>query len=185
MKNKETFNGDYLTTETVLKLKDKYDINIVLETGTYLGDTTEWFSENFNKVYTFEIDNGYRNVAKTKCGENTEFLGNSIKELPSILESINERCLFFLDAHWGTPCPTPYELEIISRYSKTKPIILIHDFYNPNFPNMQWDTYGDFAYKWENIEKYIKQIYPNDDYDCFYNDDRSKVGTIFIEPKNK
>lgn len=195
----EYFDGDRLIANEILKLKNKHNIKIAFETGVYLGKTTKWFSENFEKVFAFEINNDYIQQAKNYCNnDNINYiLGNSADTLQEIVDTVEEPSIFYLDAHWGDSCPTPKELEIISTM-KIKPIIVIHDFYvpekghpeglhNQGHPGWGWDYYPGFKYKWEYIETYINSIYGENGYEYFYNSEveGARRGVIYIEPKIK
>ena len=128
------FDGDIYLPIEIMKLKERWNIKTIVETGTYQGASTLWFAENFEKVITIEVNNGHLEKAKQYCSscDNIEYiLGSSIEVIPlkkSLLST--ERCLFFLDAHWGVPCPTPLELKLLNNM-EIKPIILIHDFFVP------------------------------------------------------
>jgi hypothetical protein len=179
------FNGDKFIANQVLELKNKFNINVAIETGTAIGDTTLWLSRNFKEVHTFEISEKFYKTAKDNCKGNNNvnfYLGSSINLLENVINDINERCLFFLDAHWGKSCPTPIELDIISKCKHT-PVIVIHDFLNPNNRNLGFDSYKDFVYKWDNIKDKIDKIY-NGKYEYFYNTEHegANVGVIYIIP---
>ena len=46
--DKAPFNEDSYMEKEFLSIKDKYKIDVVVETGTYHGVTTEWFAKNFS-----------------------------------------------------------------------------------------------------------------------------------------
>jgi hypothetical protein len=183
------FACDELVEEVVLSLKNKHKCSIAVETGTMTGVTTKWFSNNFNYVYTVELDDSMYNFASQACipYNNINFIKNdSVLALRNLLPEItNKKCLFFLDAHCHAVCPTPEELRVIKEMN-IKPVIVIHDFFVPN-SNFGWDIYPSFEYKWENISKLVEDIYGKDGYTYFYNKETSSTsnnrGVIFIEPK--
>lgn len=181
-------NDTYVPIE-FLKLKKMFNIEVVVETGSNYGHTTYWLAENFDSVYAIEITEKSFNESKKYCSKfnNIIYLNGSSIDLLSdvILEIKNKNTIFFLDAHGGYPCPTISELICIKEMN-IKPIICIHDFYVPG-KNFLWDKYNDFEYKWENIEKYINDIYGNDNYEYYYNSEANgyNVGVIYIKPKVK
>lgn len=199
---KKPFNGDTFMMEEFLKLQEKFNIECLIETGTHLGNTTKWFSENFKKVYTTEINEDFYAKAKQKNNDakNIIFLlGDSPDMLKNIFEEIsNKKCIFYLDAHWGKnrPTPTPLELKVIKNMN-VKPIIVIHDFHvpgkshpeglhNTGHPGWGWDYYPDFKYKWDYIENLIIDIYGKDNFEYYYNKEvcGARRGVIYIIPKN-
>jgi hypothetical protein len=85
--------------ELALALKDAFNISAFIETGTWKAQTTKWASENFQKVYSFEIDEGYHNRARG-LGIKAEFiLGSSADELPKVVKRLKNTAIFWLDAH--------------------------------------------------------------------------------------
>jgi hypothetical protein len=180
----EVFSGDSFIAKKVLELKNQFNINVAIETGSHIGRTTSWLVENFEKVFGIEPDKSFYDQALINVPKATFILGNSQDELGKLLDTINERCFFYIDSHWGSETPTPKELKLIAEHCKVPPVILIHDFHNPNIPSLRWDSYKDFTYKWENIEHLVKNIY-NEQFDYFYNEEYegSNVGVIYIIPK--
>jgi len=191
------FNGDTFIPQEFLKLKDKFSIKYVVETGTYLGETTSWLSKNFDNIFTTEINLNSLNIAKNNCldSHNINFLfGDSSLIIKDVVELVkNERTIFFLDAHWDDFCPTASEL-IEIKNMVIKPIIVIHDFYVPGKSHPEgmhnqghsgwgWDYYPNFKYNWESIENYINDIYGND-YNYYYNQEvnGARRGIIYIIP---
>jgi hypothetical protein len=119
--------------ELALALKDAFNISAFIETGTWKAQTTKWASENFQKVYSIEIDEGYHNRAKG-LGIKAEFiLGSSADELPKIVKRLKKPAIFWLDAHackdqhtLTDPCPLITELAAIKK-SGLKHLLLIDD----------------------------------------------------------
>jgi hypothetical protein len=192
MKNPDgAFNEDIYLCEKFLDIKKKHKINTVIETGTYHGVTTKWFSKNFDAVLTVECNEEYYNEAQKSLG----LLNNVISELknsPKFLEEklsyINaESTIIFLDAHWYTN-PVLAELDAIKNSGK-KPILAIHDFMVPNHPEFGYDVYPDqgIIYNWEWIEYKINGIYNEGGYTKEYNEKATGAmrGCLFIYPNNK
>ena len=113
----EPFAGDVITEYEFIKLKNKFNVKNVVETGSYVFSTTKWFGENFQTVYTYETNEHFYNVGieKTKDFNNVNsFLENSLIGLPNLQGKLSDPTIFFLDAHWGDYCPLLDELDIIS-----------------------------------------------------------------------
>jgi hypothetical protein len=88
----------------IKELAVKNNIKVFVETGTYLGDTTNSLSRYFNKIYTFEISEDLVSMAKKRF-ENQKHIeivhGDSGVELENILPKINEKTIFWLDGHYS------------------------------------------------------------------------------------
>ncbi len=161
----------------VKTLQKQYNINIFVETGTYMGGTSVWASDHFKKVITIEnsrsifekTSNRYKNV------ENIDFLyGNSKEHLKNIVLSLDEVAIFWLDAHWSggetyginDECPLIEEIKIINN-TKLNHIILIDDarlFIKPPPPPHKPE-------QWANISQIISQINEIENRYCFIADD--------------
>ena len=98
-------------TITMLVGRIPYGFTDVVETGTFLGDTTRKFSVGMNWVHTIEIDERLYEFAKKGieddgCGNVTCWLGDSADVIPKIIKDYNEnhptkKVVFYLDAHWS------------------------------------------------------------------------------------
>tara|TARA_B100000902_G_C27320681_1_gene924226 strand:+ start:2325 stop:4520 length:2196 start_codon:yes stop_codon:yes gene_type:complete len=87
------------------------DYTTAVETGTYLGATTEYLSRHFNRVHTIELDEGLYNAASNEVFKNNKnitcHLGDSASVLKNgLIEELNnskldKKVFFFLDAHWS------------------------------------------------------------------------------------
>lgn len=126
-------------------LKEAYAIDTVVETGTYFGASTLFFSLNFDEVHTIEAEEKFYHNVKDRLREHSNIhfhFGSSEKILPKILPSLEKkRVLFYLDAHsyyleaekggyhyW----PILEELEAISKTHHDHCVIVIDDVQVPN-----------------------------------------------------
>jgi hypothetical protein len=186
----QPFNADVYVCVEFLKLKKQYDVKTAIETGSCLFSTTKWLGENFESVYTAEINHsyavhGYHRVEKmpnvvAKIQDSVSFL----KEL-TLLGS----CIFFLDAHWNDFCPLQDELDVIANMKGIEPpVIVIHDFYTGN-EELGYDSYLNQRFDYEWIKEKIDLIAKNMDceYTYYYNTDSigAKRGLIYITPQKK
>jgi hypothetical protein len=178
------FNADYNISDEVLRLKEKFNITTIIETGTHHGQSTDWFSKNFNEIITVELLDNNLFYAKKNCENinNIKFnLGSSIDLLPEIVNNNKDKnVLFYLDAHPDTISkeitPLPYELESIIKMN-IKPCILIHDI-DLKFIN--------FTNNLESILPYADKIYGKDNYKYYTNENnmgKPKVKVLYIIPK--
>lgn len=188
----EPFNGDTFIEREFLRLKDRFNIETAVETGTCFGATTKFLGRHFKRVVSIESNEGYLQIARDFIGsvENIHtYLGASEKILGEVLAQevpINEKIIFFLDAHWDAHCPLQDELRIIAEH-KLRPVIVIHDFQVPDQPGLAFDSYGGQPFTFDWLKPLFDNIYGEDGYDHYYNSEINateiKVGTIYVIPK--
>lgn len=119
-----------------------YINDVFIETGTYHGETAKIAYElGFKRVITIELQEHLQKIAKEKCCDtNIEFyLGDSPTILNNILNPIDKRITFWLDAHIDhcniinnvTPnirkCPLIEELNTIKNHHRNDHTIIIDD----------------------------------------------------------
>lgn len=88
--------------DLVFKFQLILGFDTLVETGTYLGESTHWAAWHFHRVVTIEKDRRYQEQAELVCKEftNIEFiLGDSRSSLPSVVAKLTNPSLFWLDAH--------------------------------------------------------------------------------------
>jgi len=121
------------------KLQEDYTkYNCFVETGTLYGKTIFAVEPYFNKLYTIEISNKHYTNAKNKyTGNKINFLlGDSGIVFKSLLPTINEKSIFFLDGHWSSGdtesgekhVPLQEEITHINDLFQNEAIIIIDDF---------------------------------------------------------
>ena len=188
------FNGDTFIEAEFLKLKERFGVSTVIETGTCLGYTTLWLAKNFEKVYTIELNKEYCELARAKFLQYpniTSIHGNSEDVLRHL--RIDGNAMFFLDAHWGNNCPLLGELHAIQRMG-IKPVIAIHDFLVPDYGEvLGYDQFKGQPFKIGWIKSILDQIYMNGTmvmgkpmYEFYYNSLEKSTGArrgiIYIYP---
>lgn len=185
----EPFNGDIHICEQFLKLKEQFSITTAVETGSCLYSTTKWLGENFETVYTIELNPDFAKygIHKVQSMQNVKpYLGDSVDILNVLIPKLKERCIFFLDAHWNDFCPLLEELVSISNI-EVAPVIAIHDFYTGN-PEFGYDEYKGNRFDWDFIAQHIALIEGklSCEYTSYYNNIAvgAKRGIIYIHPKN-
>ena len=144
-----------------------FDIDTIIETGTYLGESAKIFAGLCKNVVTIENNESFFTKAQSTLSEYknvTPYHGDSPSILPGVLKAIDQRnVLFFLDAHWQLKkCPLLDELETIQLYCKNPKVIIIHDFYVPDENGKAKFGYDlannnkiDYAY----VKKRIENVY--------------------------
>jgi hypothetical protein len=194
MKNANgAFNEDIHMGAKFTEIRDNFNLNTVIETGTYHGVTTEWFANHFDNVYTVECNEVYHKEANERISQYKN-IKSYLQDSPDFLKDVlgsdkikSDKTIIFLDAHWYTN-PVLNELIAIKNSGK-KPILAIHDFKVPNRPEFGYDIYPDqgIVYEWEWIKEYIESIYGIDGYTKEYNQEAigAMRGCIFIYPNKK
>jgi hypothetical protein len=182
----EAFNGDRLIETEILRLVTKHRTRTIVETGTYLGATTRAFAAMVPKVFTIEIDPDYWQLAGhlDALGNVRRIQGDSGPILAELLPALEQPALFYLDAHWKEHSPLLDELEAIA-VSGQRPVIVIHDFLNPEHPDFGFDQWDIGVYRLELIHSTLVAIYGVDGWVHHMNfqAEGSKRGVIYIEPE--
>ena len=114
----------------------KYKNDIFIETGTFRGNGIQIaLNAEYKNIFSIEIEKCLYDAVKNKFGCNVKiYNGSSLEILPNILEDINTRVTFWLDAHFGpntndvNKCvPLLKELEIIGKHKIKNHTIIIDD----------------------------------------------------------
>jgi hypothetical protein len=144
------FNGQYKRRELFLSLIFACRPAAIIETGTYVGASTEFMAEVLKlPVYSVEADGRCFGFAKMRLRKRRNVqlsLGDSRTFLTNFTAGdaaryIGGPLLFYLDAHWGEDLPLSEELTIIfSSFSQA--IVMIDDFCVPHDSGYSYDDYG-------------------------------------------
>jgi len=190
----EPFNGDKYVEQEFLKLKKTFNLHVAIETGSCCYGTTKFLSENFSKVISIELnpDNakiGLKNILNKK--NVLACLGNSEVVLENIVKNHikkEDRCVFFLDSHWGENFPLLNELDVLSNLKVIQPpVIVIHDF-------CTWDNrlyyfvYNNIALDYNYITTSVEKLQNNFKvkYRFYFNEwsktTGAKSGVIYLWP---
>jgi hypothetical protein len=123
--------------KAIMEYKQKFGTEILIETGTYLGDMVYITMDKFKQVYSIELSKKLHAKAVKRFKNNANvFLhnGDSGIIMPNILKNINAPCLFWLDGHYSggitakgnLECPVREELDCILKHSHQH-VVLIDD----------------------------------------------------------
>lgn len=88
--------------ETLDEIRKTGGYRVLVETGTYLGDTVEHFRDSFKDIYSIELGKELAAAARARFTSFPHIKiieGDSTEVLPRLLEEINEPAIFWLDAH--------------------------------------------------------------------------------------
>jgi hypothetical protein len=117
--------------------KKKYDISILIETGTYMGDMIYSQLKNFAILYSIELSQELWQNAMRRFEKNRNVIllqGDSGEVLVKLINKIENRAIFWLDGHYSAgitakgakDCPIYEELNAIFN-SELNHILLIDD----------------------------------------------------------
>ena len=191
------FAEDVYIEKAFLKFKEKYGIVNAIETGTHIGATFIWLYNNFDNVYTCEIDENFYQTACAfifgRTNEEERFekeivnppsLGKIVMKNIDTVDFMKEICpkltgesIFFLDAHWESYCPLLDELKAISEAGLKPAVIAIHDFKTDHPTVLGFDTYNDQEYDLDWIKPSIDSIY-GDNWSFEYNTPEDATGAL-------
>lgn len=186
--NKKGYEGDSFIGLEIGKLVTKFQVEEIIETGTFIGSTTKRLLE-FAPVRSVEIVyRNYQQAVNNLENEQQDRLilafGNSVTLLKEWLPKIKDKSLlFFLDAHWHDYCPLLDEMKTIAE-NGIKPVIVIHDFKVPERPDLGFDSYKGQDFTFSYIKDAIELIYGHQGYAFHYNEqaEGAKRGVIYIYP---
>ncbi len=110
----------------ILEISKRFiDATIFIETGTFLGDTIEFFKNNFTKLYSIELSEELAHKAKIRFQNNaniTIVYGNSSVQLSKILTEIDTPCIFWLDGHYSSEFWVGKEFIRTAKGAKNTPV---------------------------------------------------------------
>jgi len=125
--------------------RQKYSLKILIETGTFFGETVDFFRTRVDKVYSIELSTELAEKAQKRFADfpNVKIIqGNSGTVLADIIKEITQPALFWLDGHYSSEfyvgdefirtakgekeTPIENELDILMQ-SELKHVILIDD----------------------------------------------------------
>src|SRR5215203_1158855 len=115
-----------------------FKTNVLIETGTYLGDMIHAMKKSFARIVSFELDQKLAAQASERfaADKHVEIVqGDSGKLLGDYLKTIDEPCLFWLDGHYSggitakgnLETPIKNELQFILSHPVGGHVILIDD----------------------------------------------------------
>src|SRR6185369_3710483 len=124
--------------ELIRDYAKSFNTQILIETGTYLGDMVHAMKKSFSRIISFELDHNLAKQAQARFANDHHIQiiqGDSGKLLSDYLANINEPCLFWLDGHYsggitakGTlETPIKNELTVILKHPVDSHVILIDD----------------------------------------------------------
>lgn len=124
--------------KTIAEYQKKLGYDLLIETGTFMGEMVEAQKRRFAKVFSVELGEDLFKNAQEKFKKDTNVTivqGDSGKILPQILKDVNEPAIFWLDGHYSSgvtakgekECPIFEELDAIFNSKKINHALLIDD----------------------------------------------------------
>lgn len=142
------FNDQRFRKEIFSELNLVFQFEKIVETGTFSGNTTGYFSAQSGlPIDTAEISELFYYVAKKRLSDHENITlynmdsVSMLSKLASNPENTKKKTFFYLDAHWYDNLPLTEEIETICKnYSDY--VIMIDDFKVENDPGYKYDDYG-------------------------------------------
>lgn len=164
------------------------DVDVIVETGTYHGHSTEFFAKLGKTVIATEISEENAKITKARVQDYKNvklYLGDSTAALKEALpEYTGKKIFFFLDSHDQNDLSLQRELDFINSIDII-PYITIHDFFVPG-TTLGYDHWDGCIYDFDTFKPYFDKIYKRfKGYKYDYNDDTavgSRRGCIFVKP---
>lgn len=127
-----------LKQRVLLEHSRRFDLRVLVETGTYLGDMVEATKRDFDHVYSIELspDLYRRGEERFRRDANVELiLGDSGRELGALIPRLPGPALFWLDGHYSAgitamgdkTTPIEDELRHILGSGRSSDVIIIDD----------------------------------------------------------
>jgi hypothetical protein len=142
------FNGQIGRKAIFKELTEAFEFGLIVETGTWTGDTTGYMAETSQlPVFSGELNYRYHSLARMRLAD---FRGIILRNMDSrrFLQELSEddaiirqNTLFYLDAHWYNDLPLADEIELIAqRWADF--VIMVDDFQVPDDEGYGYDDYG-------------------------------------------
>ena len=103
-----------------------YKLETLVETGTFFGDTVEYFKNKFKKVYSIELADDLAEKAKKRFENDSRITiihGDSGTVLKQMLKELKEPALFWLDGHYSSEFFVGEEFIKTARTDKDTPVV--------------------------------------------------------------
>lgn len=128
----------FIKQQIIKKYAVDFNLDTLVETGTYLGDMVYAVKDDFREIFSVEFDDALFKRAKRLFANYPHIHivnGDSSKVLPKILNSLSKPCLFWLDAHYSQgltskadeETPIKEEIKYILETSENRHVVLIDD----------------------------------------------------------
>lgn len=116
-----------------------HDLRVLVETGTYMGETAWALRRHFDRIETIELEPTLARLARIRFARTSNVHvheGDSATVLPGILATLDQPALFWLDAHPSTDrsardarVPLRDELAAVAAHHVRGHVILVDDLH--------------------------------------------------------
>lgn len=179
------------------EIVNQFQLEVVIETGTYIGTGANHLAQFVPRVHTIELVEECFNSVKFNNSKIIPYLGHSVDILPRILEiEKNSKVLYWLDAHVPSiihnlpqkdqviEFPLEQELRVIKKYKNTDNDLFIIDdlrvYEDGPFTDGNWREAHLFPNKPTGIQ-FIYELFENTH---IIKKDYFSSGFIFLIPKS-
>jgi len=173
------FNNQRTRTEIVDNIFNNEKFDEIIETGTLLGNTTEYFANKDIPVTSVEISELYFLISTIRFidKKNINLINSDSSNFLFSLKPSKRKIFFYLDAHSQDFIPLQKELSHCLKFENS--IILIDDFKVPENKTFGYDTYDSVELSIENYDHLLNHdlYFPN--YDA--KKDFNSRGYVFID----
>jgi hypothetical protein len=143
------FNGQRFRQQIFNDLLGAVRFDLVVETGTYRGTTTEYMATvSRSPVLTVEADARAYGFSRARLGRFSNITGTNedsrvfLNRLLDGKELSRRTPFFYLDAHWDADLPLFEELKAIFEKCPVA-LVMVDDFRVPGDEQYQYDDYGE------------------------------------------
>ena len=176
------FNAQIKRTKIISSILRDYKPKNIVETGTFLGSTTEFLANYSENILSIERSELYYLMASSRLQnyKNIKLYNENSSAFLKHYNLIDESYFFYLDAHWGSGLPLKEELEQIFKVKNF--IICIDDFQVPDGQDWGFDTYEEGVLSIDHFDLIKTQsiFFPSYNLD---DETGAKRGCIFIASK--
>lgn len=170
---------DYTAIETIVKLRDLYNIETAVETGTFRGVNAEVYSHYFENVLTIESHFEYYLNARERLKKyrNVALMLNKSENILPIIQQMfrGKKIFMYLDAHFfDEKNPNNWVIKNELRALEDNPnvILSIHDVHNGYFGGL---TYNNQRLTFEFLVEDLLRVNPEFK---FYTNKKADVVTV-------
>lgn len=129
----------YLLKRAILaRAAARFGAEVLVETGTYMGDTPWFFRHRFRRLWTVEVHPVLAGLAKRRFAAHPQVTvveGDSRHVLKDIVPQVDRTALYWLDGHYSggitgigeAVCPILAEMETIFSHAKTAFLVCVDD----------------------------------------------------------
>ncbi len=106
LKFKEYKTRGHLSEAFFSTLKNLFEPDIFIETGTFNGGTTENAAPFFSQIHTVELNNNLFNTSRrilSRFNHVSVYQGRSLELFETLLPTLSGKTVFWLDAHYSGP----------------------------------------------------------------------------------